>query len=386
MRHIAVVTSSRAEYGLLRKLLNNLREDPEIKLTLILTGSHLSNEFGDSKQEILNDGHYIDLEIHSENANAHSQPLATRISVIIQECTRAFSNLRPELLIILGDRFEIFASAIAATLTNTPIAHIHGGEETLGSMDNTFRNAISKMSHLHFTATETAHARIRQMGENPDHVFLVGGLGIDNILSIEVLSKFDLEQKYKFSFLTKNLLITYHPDSINTELTLVQLEELLTAVEHLSDTYLIFTAPNVDQGGKEALEKIKTFVSNRKNSILVESLGFRDYISMARIVDAVVGNSSSGLLEVPSLGVGTINVGTRQKGRESASSVINCESKQESISAALTRLYSKEFQESLKFVVNPYGNGGASQKIFQVVRGISLESIRFKTFFNILKT
>jgi len=384
MNHIAVVTSSRAEYGLLRNTLKLFQGDDDIHLSLIVTGSHLSKEFGESKQEIIDDGFTITSEIDSLAGSDGELSSATSMAKLLSDCSGVLNELKPDFLLILGDRFEILAAAISATLLRIPIAHIHGGEVTLGSMDDTFRHAITKMSHIHFAATKLARNRIIQMGENPEYVFLVGGVGADNIQKLNLLSQVELEKKYGIKFAERNLLITYHPDTLNPESSLTQFKELLGALELQNDTLMIFTAPNVDSGGKEILSILKFFVSTKKNCVLIESFGFRDYISIASFSNGVIGNSSSSFLEIPSLGVGSINIGDRQRGRELASSIINCEPTKESISLALEELYTEAFQESLKNVENPYGSGGAAEKIFEVMKIIKVEELRFKPFINIL--
>lgn len=384
MKHIAVVTSSRAEYGLLRNLLKIFQDDKNIRLSLIVTGSHHSEEFGNSKKEIINDGFTIVREIYSLVDSDGELGSAKSLAKILIDCTETLNEIKPDILLVLGDRFEILASAISATLLLIPIAHIHGGEITLGSMDDKFRHAITKMSQIHFAATELAQNRIIQMGENPESVFLVGGLGVDNLQNLNRLTRKALETKYGIEFADSNLLITYHPDTVSPESSLMQFEELLHALETQKDSFLIFTAPNIDEGGREILSRLRHFASSKKNCVLIESLGFQDYISMASFSNGVIGNSSSGLLEIPSLGVGTVNIGSRQNGREMATSVINCEPTKESICRALLELYSDTFQETLKNVENPYGNGGAAEKIYEVMKAINPDNLRFKPFVNIL--
>jgi GDP/UDP-N,N'-diacetylbacillosamine 2-epimerase (hydrolysing) len=287
-------------------------------------------------------------------------------------------------MIVLGDRYEILSAATSALLLNIPIAHIHGGEESQGAFDNSIRHAITKMSHIHFAATKSAQNRIIQMGEYPESVFLVGGLGVDNLQNLNRLPRKALEAKYGIEFADRNILVTYHPDTVNPESSRMQFEELLQALETQKEALLIFTAPNLDIGGRELLSRLRDFVSSKNNCVLIESLGFQDYISIAGFSNGVIGNSSSGLLEIPSLGVGTINIGSRQNGREMASSVINCEPTKESICRAILKLKSDAFQETLNDVDNPYGKGGAVEKIYEVMKTINPDNLRFKPFINIL--
>ncbi|CAN2170674.1 WecB UDP-N-acetylglucosamine 2-epimerase [Candidatus Nanopelagicaceae bacterium] len=384
MKKIAVVTGSRAEYGLLKNILKMLQIDEDVELCLIVTGAHLSEEFGNSKQEIINDGFLITREIISIDDSSGELSAASSIGIIIRECSEIFIEIKPDILLLLGDRFEILAAAISATLCHIPIAHIHGGEVTLGSMDDTFRHAITKMSHLHFAATKLARNRIIQMGEDPNRTYLVGGLGVDNLSTLKRLSRDALEIKHGIKFSKRNLLVTYHPDTVQPKNSLEQFEELLAVLELQKDSFLLFTAPNIDSGGQELLSRLRHFVASNDNSVLIESLGFEDYISIASLSNAVIGNSSSGLLEIPSLGVGSINIGSRQSGREFASSVINCEPTKESISSALIEILSDKFQESLKNTENPYGTGGASESIYKVLKIINKEQLLSKPFVNIL--
>jgi GDP/UDP-N,N'-diacetylbacillosamine 2-epimerase (hydrolysing) len=385
MIHVTVVTSSRADYGLLKTVMKLILEDKDFQLSVIATGSHLYSEFGESKQEIIADGFTITREIPSSSTYQKKTSTANSMGKIISECGEALDEIKPDILLLLGDRFEILASAISATLAHIPIAHIHGGEVTLGSMDDVFRHAITKMSHLHFAATEMAMNRIIQMGELPENVYQVGGLGVDNLMRLVRTSTSELLRKYPITLNDRNLLITFHPDTLHPEESKDQLEEVLLALEVQESTSLIFTAPNIDQGGSEILERLRKFVEHNPNSVLIESLGFSDYISLASLVDGVVGNSSSGLLEIPSLGVGTINIGKRQDGRELASSVINCEPKKDQILGALSRLYSSDYRTSLENTVNPYGSGGASEKILQELKSVNLKNLGFKPFVNILR-
>lgn len=385
MIHVTVVTSSRADYGLLKNVMKLILEDKDFQLSIIATGSHLSSEFGESKQEIIADGFTITREIPSSSAHQKKTSTADSMGKIISECSEALDEIKPDILLLLGDRFEILASAISATLAHIPIAHIHGGEVTLGSMDDVFRHAITKMSHLHFAATEMAMNRIIQMGELPENVYLVGGLGVDNLMRLVRTSTSELLRRYPITLNERNLLITFHPDTLHPEESKEQLEEVLLALEVQESTSLIFTAPNIDQGGSEMLQRLRKFVEHNPNSVLIESLGFSDYISLASIMDGVVGNSSSGLLEIPSLGVGTINIGKRQDGRELASSVINCEPKKDQILEALSRLYSIDYRTSLENTENPYGSGGASEKILQELKSVNPKNLGFKPFVNILR-
>jgi GDP/UDP-N,N'-diacetylbacillosamine 2-epimerase (hydrolysing) len=286
-------------------------------------------------------------------------------------------------IIVLGDRFEIFAATAAALVAKIPIAHLHGGETTVGAFDEAFRHSITKMSHLHFVATEEYRKRVIQLGEDPKYVFLVGGLGADGIKKISLLSKEELESSLGIKLKSRSLLITFHPVTLEDMTAETQMRELLSALSDLSDTSLIFTMPNADTGGLVLIKMIEQFVESHHNAHSFISLGQQRYFSCIAEVDGVVGNSSSGLTEVPSFKKGTINIGARQLGRLQASSVINCEPEEEEIRSALVKLFSHDFKSSLVMTSNPYGQGGASDSIVNVLRDIKLDKIIQKTFYGL---
>jgi GDP/UDP-N,N'-diacetylbacillosamine 2-epimerase (hydrolysing) len=292
----------------------------------------------------------------------------------------AIEQLQPDLMLVLGDRFEIFAAAAAATVARVPLAHLHGGETTEGAIDEAFRHSITKMSHLHFVAAEEYRKRVVQLGEAPERVFLVGGLGLDNICRLELLDRAALEAALDFRLGPKNLLVTFHPVTLEKSTAETQMAELLEALDELQDTHLIFTMPNADTDGRVLMTMIKQFVATRPHARAYASLGQLRYLSCIRHVDGVVGNSSSGLIEVPAFRKGTINIGDRQRGRLKADSVIDCHPDRQSIAAALRTLYSADFQARMKTVRNPYGEGGASEKVVQVLREYPLDRLLKKSF------
>jgi GDP/UDP-N,N'-diacetylbacillosamine 2-epimerase (hydrolysing) len=296
----------------------------------------------------------------------------------------ALDELQPDLIVVLGDRFEIFAVVSAALVARIPVAHLHGGETTEGAFDEALRHSITKMSHLHFVAAEPYRQRVIQLGEQPDSVFLVGGLGIDNIKRLQLLDRSALENSLDFKLGPKSLLITYHPVTLETDTAEKQMGELLAALVALKDTQLIFTLPNADTDGRTLIKMVAKFVAQHPNaSAYYTSLGQLRYLSCIAQVDGVVGNSSSGLAEVPSFKKGTINIGDRQRGRLQAESVINCEPTCESITVALARLYSTDFQVTLRKSKNPYGEGGASEKVVSTLKNISVTGIVKKTFYDL---
>jgi len=379
-RKICVVTGTRAEYGLLRWVMEGIRNAPDLQLQVIATGMHLSPEFGLTYREIEKDGFAIDRKVEMLLSSDTPVGLAKSMGLGLSGCGEALQQLRPDLMLVLGDRFEIFSAAAAATVARIPIAHLHGGEATEGAFDEALRHSITKMAHLHFVAAEEYRKRVIQLGENPQRVFLVGGLGVDAIGKLTLLDRAALEAALEFKHAPRNLLITFHPATLENATAAQQMTELLAALHALENTNLIFTLPNADTDSRVLFDMVRQFVAEHSNARVYTSLGQLRYLSCVRQVDAVVGNSSSGLIEVPSFGKGTINIGDRQRGRLKADSVIDCAADRQSIGAALQKVYSPAFQAQLKQVRNPYGEGGASEKIVQVLREHPLDAALKKTF------
>lgn len=382
-RKICVITGTRAEYGLLRWIMQGINDDPDLTLQIICTGMHLSPEFGLTYREIEQDGFQIDRKIEMLTSSDTPVGIAKSMGLGLIGFADALNELRPDLIVVLGDRFEIFAAVSAALIARIPVAHLHGGEATEGLIDEAIRHSITKMSHLHFVAAEEYRRRVIQLGEQPKRVFLVGGLGIDNIKRLKLLDRAELEASLDFKLGQKNLLITFHPVTLETATAANQMAELLAALAELKDTQLIFTLPNADTDGRVMIRMVEQFVTQHANARAYTSLGQLRYLSCIAHVDGVVGNSSSGLTEVPSFRRGTINIGDRQLGRLQAASVINCEPSRLAISAALQRLYSADFQAGLSLVCNPYGEGGASEKIIAVIKSIALDDVLKKHFYDL---
>ena len=363
MKKICIVTGSRAEYGLLSNLMKRIDNDGQLQLQVIVTGAHLSPDFGSTYLEIEKDGFCIDrkvdLNLESDTVLSVSRSIGAGVSGIVE----ALDQLEPDFLVLLGDRYEILSACIAGLVSRIPVIHIHGGEKTLGAFDDSIRHAITKMSHVHFVAAEEYRRRVIQMGEIPDRVFNVGGLGVDNIRNQALLNRPELEKSLGIRFRPKSLLVTYHPVTLEQNNTVNQVGELLRALDALEDTTLVFTYPNADPEGREILKAYESFVANHADAHLFSSLGQTRYFSCINEVDGVVGNSSSGLLEVPTFRKGTINIGSRQQGRLKSPSVIDCPPNHQAISSAIRRLYSDDFRKILESVDNPYGNGGAAEKI-----------------------
>ena len=379
-RKICIVTSSRADYGLLRWIMQGIKDDPELKLQIIATGTHLSPKFGFTYKIIEEDGFRVDARIEILGSSDSPAAIAESMALALKGTANAFSDLKPDLVVVLGDRFEIFAATAAALVSKIPVAHLHGGESTVGAFDEAFRHSITKMSHLHFVATDEYRSRVIQLGENPKNVYLVGGLGIDSIKNLPLLSREDLQTQLGIEFGAKSLLITFHPVTLDTESPGNQMKELLAALSHLHDTTLIFTMPNADTGGYALTKMIEEFVSQNENAKMFTSLGQLKYLSCISYVDGVVGNSSSGITEVPTFKKGTVNIGDRQLGRIQAASVINCEPIEKDIERAIEKLYAPNFKSGLAAVENPYGDGGSSARVVKVLKEASLEGIIKKTF------
>ena len=379
-RKICVITGSRAEYGLLRWLMQAIKDDPQLSLQIIATGMHLSSTFGQTYKEIEADGFHIDYKVETINELDTPVGIAESIAKGILGCSSALEELQPDLVVLLGDRFEIFAAATSALTARVPMAHIHGGESTEGSIDEAIRHSITKMSHIHFVAAPEYRDRVVQMGEDPSNVYLVGGLGLDNIKRLKLLEKRELEDSLGLEFNSRSLLVTFHPVTLENATAEHQMAELLSALSNLQDTTLIFTLPNADTGGRLLIKLIENFVKLHPNAYSYKSLGQLKYLSCIKFVDGVVGNSSSGLTEVPSFKKGTINIGDRQLGRLKSQSVIDCMPTTVEIVEALTYLYSAEFQKNLENVVNPYGISGASEKILEVIKSIELPGLLKKRF------
>lgn len=382
-RKICVITGTRAEYGLLRWVMQGIKDDPELTLQIIATGMHLSPEFGLTYRNIEQDGFQIDRKVEMLTSSDTSVGIAKSMGLGLIGFADVLNELKPDLIVVLGDRFEIFSAVSAALVARIPVAHLHGGELTEGAFDDAIRHSITKMSHLHFVAAEEYRQRVIQLGEQPDRVFLVGGLGIDNIKRLKLLDREELEAAIDFKLGLKTLLITFHPVTLEAATASEQMAELLVALAELKDTQLLFTMPNADTDGRLMIRMVEEFVAQHTNARAYTSLGQLRYLSCVSLVDGVIGNSSSGLAEVPSFRKGTVNIGDRQRGRLRAESVINCEANKSAITEALNILYSDSFQAELRSVVNPYGEGGASDKIVNTIKHYEFDRIVKKTFYDL---
>ena len=380
---ICVITSSRADYGLLKLVIKEIAHDSHLTLKLVATGMHLSPKYGNTFQEIIQDGYLIDKKIEILMEENSAKGVSESIGVGISKFADMFVEMKPDLILILGDRFEIFAAAVAAHVALIPIAHIHGGELTEGSLDDAFRHSITKMSQLHFVSTQEYARRVIQLGEHPSRVYNTGALGIDAASNLKLLEKNALETKLDFKFGKRNLLITYHTVSLESEYTRDQIQELLSALRELQETHLLFTLPNADPGSNIITTAINEFVAEHKNAKVFTSLGQLVYFSCMALTDGVIGNSSSGILEAPFFRKGTVNIGERQLGRVQSESVINCSANRYNILSSIEMLYSEEFQKKLKVFENPYGLNGASRKIVEVLKSLPAQKFLQKRFYNL---
>ena len=380
-RKVCVITGTRAEYGLLYWLMKEIQSDKDMQLQLIVTGMHLSSEFGLTYKEI-EKNFKIDKKVEMLLSSDTVLGISKSMGLAQISFSEAYEELTPDILIVLGDRYEIFSAVSSAMISRIPIAHISGGEITEGVIDEAIRHSITKMSHLHFVSTEEYKNRVIQLGEHPNRVFNLGAIGIDNINKLKLFSKNEFVKSIDFSLNKKNILVTFHPVTLEKSTSKEQFQELLNSIDELEDTNIIFTKSNSDTDGRVINQMIDAYVSRNNNAVSFISMGQVRYLSALKFVDAVVGNSSSGLTEAPIFGIGTINIGDRQKGRINLGSVINCNPTKESISNAFNELYSERFQKALSIVKSPYGNGGTSEKIKNIVKNFDLNNILKKSFYD----
>ena len=380
-RKVCVITGTRAEYGLLYWLMKEIQSDKDMQLQLIVTGMHLSSEFGLTYKEI-EKNFKIDKKVEMLLSSDTVLGISKSMGLAQISFSEAYEELVPDIVIVLGDRYEIFSAVSSAMISRIPIAHISGGEITEGVIDEAIRHSITKMSHLHFVSTEEYKNRVIQLGEHPNRVFNLGAIGIDNINKLKLFSKNEFVKSIDFSLNKKNILVTFHPVTLEKSTSKEQFQELLNSIDELEDTNIIFTKSNSDTDGRVINQMIDEYVSRNNNTVSFVSMGQVKYLSALKFVDAVVGNSSSGLTEAPIFGIGTINIGDRQKGRINLVSVINCNPTKESISNAFNELYSERFQKALNVVKSPYGNGGTSEKIKNIVKNFDLNNILKKSFYD----
>lgn len=382
-KKICVVTGSRSEYGLLRLLMKDIQETVNLDLQVVVTGMHLSPEFGNTAKEIENDGFKIDKRVEMLLSSDTATGITKSTGLGMIGFADVFSDLGPDLIIILGDRFESLSAASAALFFRIPVAHIHGGETTEGAFDEAIRHSLTKMSYLHFVSTEVYRKRVIQLGESPERVFNVGALGCQIIKNQPLLLKEKLEEDIQFKFGKKNLLITYHPETLQERSPSDQFRELLEALADFPEINMVFTYPNADKDGRGLIEMINEFCRVNDNAIVFPSLGSIRYLSFIKYADGVVGNSSSAIIELPSFKKGAVNIGNRQKGRVFGANIINSIPEKTEIKRAIDKLFSEEFQTSLEIITNPYENGDTSKKIIEVIESFPVDRNLAKSFYDI---
>ena len=382
MRKICVVTGSRAEYGILRNLMAAIKADPELQLQVIATNQHLSKLQGETYKEIERDGFTIDYKVYmaDDEAPDNANTTAKSISRGVSGFADAFDALHPDLLLILGDRYEMLAVASTALIYKIPIAHLHGGEITEGAFDDAIRHAISKMSHLHFTSTEAYRNRVIQLGEQPERVFNVGALGVENVMKNDFMSKEEIESSLNFQLTDKCLLCTYHPVTLSNMSSEVQVLNLLKALDYYKDYHIIFTYSNSDTNSQIIIKRIQEYVDrNKGRCMFIPSLGQRRYFSALKYMTAVLGNSSSGIIEVPSFGIPTLDIGDHQKGRIAADCVIHCGYSIEEIKEGLEKVVNYPS----KAIDNHYYKEGTCEAIFNIIKNYPLENLVQKSFYDL---
>jgi len=384
MRKIAVITGTRAEYGLLYWIIKGIHDDPELELQLIVTAMHLSTEFGMTVNEIEKDGFPIADRVEMLLSSDSEVSISTSMGIGMIGFANSYKQFKPDILIVLGDRFEILSAVCAAIPFRIPVAHIHGGESTEGVIDESIRHAITKMSHIHFTATEKYKKRVIQMGENPENVFSYGAPGLDNINNLNLLNKEELFKALRLDVQNRIGVVTYHPVTLEENTAEKQVFKLLEALKLFKDIFWVFTLPNADTGGRVIANKINEFTRNNpKQGKAFQSLGQLKYLSLLKNAAVMVGNSSSGLIEAPSFELPVVNIGDRQLGRIRAENVLDVrECEIEPIAAAINKAIVPEMKKSLQGLKNPYGEGCSSENIVEKVKSIQLgEALIKKTFF-----
>lgn len=384
MKKICIVTATRAEYGLLKPLMKALRDSNDFKLQILVTGTHLSPEFGLTYRFLEEDGFVIDEKVEMLLSADTPTSIVKSMGLGMVGYASALSRLTPDALVILGDRYEILTVASSATIFKIPVIHLHGGEITEGAYDDSIRHAITKLSSLHFTSTERSRLRVIQMGESPNNVFNVGAIGIDNIHMLDLWSEAKLEQELGIALKKHNFQVTFHPETMSESTSKKQFQTLLDVIDKQDNSFFVFTKANADTDGRVINQMIDQYVNEYpRKAVAYHSLGTQRFLSIVKICDAIVGNSSSGIIEAPSLNTATINIGERQKGREQALSVINVPMEENALLSAFERVKTNEFKELTRGSTNPYGDGNTTQKILKELVSINLTCLLPKSFYNI---
>ena len=383
MRKICFVTGTRAEYGLLSRLMRLVKEDNDLRLQVIATNMHLMPEYGETYKEIEKDGFTIDKKVYMHKPSDDAHGIISSMAEEMQGMNDALSELKPDILVLLGDRYEILVAAQVALIHRVPIAHIHGGEVTEGAFDDAIRHSVTKMSSLHFTSCEEYRHRVIQMGEQPSRVFDVGSLGVENIKAVPLMTKDELEASLDFKIDKQTILVTYHPVTLGGD-PAKDIREFLDALDQFKDLKVIFTMPNSDTGRDAIALAVENYVEKHSNRAKAyTSLGLKRYLSTLQFVKAAVGNSSSGIIEVPSFGIPTLNIGDRQKGRLASKSVVNCGTSKDEVIAGLKLCLSEEMQKAAKTYENPYAKPDTANLIYQELKNVELAGLNLKTFYDL---
>lgn len=382
-KSVCVLTGSRAEYGLLYGTMRKLQEHPDFALQILATGSHLSPEFGLTYREIEDQGFSIDWKLEMLLSSDTPVGISKSTGLALIGLADALDQLQPDLLLLLGDRYEVLAAATAATFARIPVAHIHGGEATFGLIDEAIRHSVTKMSHIHFTATEKYRQRVIQLGENPEYVFNVGAVGIDNIKSLKLLERSELEESLGIAIEQEVILATFHPVTLEKNTADEQMAALFQALRQI-DKQVIFTMPNADTDGRIIRRLIQEFVNQTPRAFAFESLGQLRYLSLMSLATVVLGNSSSGLIETPSFGIPTVNIGDRQMGRIRGASVIDCKPDALDIIQSLQKAMDPAFREQAARAPNPYGNGSSASRILKILETIDFSGLGKKVFYDVM--
>lgn len=372
MKKVLVFTDTRAEYGILKNTLNKIKQSKELELCIVVTGTHLLKKYGYTVNEILEDGFEIAERIEPVLEQDESVRISVEMGNLLIQLAKVFTALKPNILLLFGDRYEVLAAAAAAVSMHLPIAHISGGEITEGAMDEQIRHAVTKMAHIHFPGAAKYAENIKKMGEESWRIFNVGDPGIENVKKIAVRNKAELEEELKIEINQKTLLVTYHPVTLEIEALENQIENLIAALSNYQGTKII-TYPNSDDGSELIIAKLKEFAHRDPSVCLVQSLGIERYISVMHYCGAVIGNSSSAIVEAPVLKKAVINIGNRQKGRLMAESIICCGNSSEEIEAALQKAFSPEFQKTVQESESLYGEGNTSEEIVKVLENLAID-------------
>ena len=385
MKKVCFITTSRADFGTINELIKVTAKNKKFSTKVIVSGSHTNSFFGNTYKEIKYKKNCKIIKINVLNKNTDSNDVNVSFADCVKKISEKLSIIKPNIFIVFGVRYDMLAATIAAYILRIPIVHIAGGEKTVGSIDDGFRHSISKLSSLHFPVSAKYKKRLIQLGEDPRTIFCYGSLNLLKIRNNNYLTRQQLEKKLKFNFFEKNLILTYHPDTINSKNSIKNLLIVLNSVKSIKNVGVIITSPNSDAKGNVMINTIKSFIKKNKlkNFLFVKSLGSKVFLSMLREVDGMVGNSSSGISEAPFFGIGTVNIGNRQEGRIMSSSIINCSTYKKSIIKSVKKVLSKSFKNKVKYELKKYGNGYTAQKISKKLLLFNFKKYEKKVFFDI---